>query len=49
MRNVLDKRCRENKSKHFMFSNVFPKIVALNGGTRQAADENMAALCMLDK
>jgi hypothetical protein len=27
MRNVSDKSCRENQNTHFMFSNVFPKIV----------------------
>jgi hypothetical protein len=27
MGNVLDKGCRENENTHFMFNNVFPKIV----------------------
>jgi hypothetical protein len=27
MRNVSDKSCRENQNTHFMFNNVFPKIV----------------------
>jgi len=27
MRNVLDKSCRENQKTHFIFSNVFPKVV----------------------
>jgi hypothetical protein len=27
MRNVSDKSCTENQNTHFMFSNVFPKIV----------------------
>jgi len=27
MRNASDKSCRENQSTHFMFNNVFPKIV----------------------
>ena len=27
MRNVSDKSCRENHNTHFMFNNVFPKIV----------------------
>jgi hypothetical protein len=27
MRDVSDKSCRENQHKHFMFNNVFPKIV----------------------
>jgi len=28
MRNVPDKSCRENQNTHFMFNNVFPKIVS---------------------
>jgi len=27
MKCVSDKSCRENQNTHFMFSNVFPKIV----------------------
>jgi len=27
MRNVSDKRCRENQNTHFMLNNFFPKIV----------------------
>jgi len=27
MRNVSDKRCRENQNTHFMFDNFFPKIL----------------------
>jgi len=27
MRNVSDKRCTENQNTHFVFSNIFPKIV----------------------
>jgi hypothetical protein len=27
MRNVSDKSCRENQNTHFMFNNLFPKIV----------------------
>jgi hypothetical protein len=29
MRNISDKRRRENQNKHFMFNNVFPKIIPL--------------------
>jgi len=28
MRNVSDKRCRENKNTYFVFSNLIPKIVS---------------------
>jgi hypothetical protein len=45
----------ENKKAHFMFNNVFSKIVPFGYkvenqcSTRQATDENMAhAHCMLD-
>jgi len=27
MRNVSDKGCRENQNTHYMFNNIFPKIV----------------------
>jgi len=27
MRNVVDKRCRENQNTHFVYSNFFSKIV----------------------
>ena len=27
MKNISDKSCRENQNAHFIFSNVFPKIV----------------------
>jgi len=29
MRNVSDKSCRENQNTHFVFTNVFPKIMLL--------------------
>ena len=29
MRNIADKICSENQNTHFMFSNLFPKIVPL--------------------
>jgi hypothetical protein len=48
MRNVLDKRCRENQSTHFRSNNFFPrKFISLsdnveNFGTgRQATGDNM--------
>jgi len=28
MRNVADKSCRENQKAHFMFNNLFQKIVS---------------------
>jgi len=28
MRNIADKRCRENQNAYFMINNVFPKIVS---------------------
>jgi len=28
MRNISDKRCRETQNAHFMFNNIFPKIVS---------------------
>ena len=53
MRNVLDKRCRENQNTHFMFNNCFSKIVPLmrycgkHCRSGQATDDNMAyAHCM---
>jgi len=55
MRNVSGKICRENHSAHFMFSNVFLKVmpfmryVEKYSKARQAADYNMAqAYCLLD-
>ena len=27
IRNVVDKSCRKNQNTHFMFNNLFPKIV----------------------
>ena len=27
MRNVADKSCTENRNTHFMFNNIFPKII----------------------
>jgi hypothetical protein len=47
MRNVSDKSCRENQNTHFMFNNVFPKILPLwdnvekYGTARQATDDNI--------
>jgi len=29
MRNVSDRSCRENQNTHFMFKNVYPKIIFL--------------------
>jgi hypothetical protein len=49
MRNFLDKSCRENKNKHFIFSNLFPKIVPFMryvekyDAAREAADDNMVS------
>jgi hypothetical protein len=50
IRDVSDKGCRESQNTHFMFSNVFQKIVLLNnvekcGITRQATDDNIIG-CM---
>jgi hypothetical protein len=47
MRNVSDKICTENQNIHFMFNNIFPKIVLLwdnvekHGRPRQATDDNI--------
>jgi len=57
MREVSDKRCRENQNTNFVFSNFFLKIVPFVRKcgkkyyrVRQAADDNMAhAHCILDK
>jgi hypothetical protein len=56
MRNVSDKRYKKNQNTHFVFSNIFSKIMPfmrkcgkkkLTSG--QATDDNMAhAHCMLD-
>jgi hypothetical protein len=54
MRSVLDVRYRENNNIYFMFSNFFPENRAVYdnvekcGGTRAAANGNMAARCVLD-
>jgi len=55
MRNIPDKRCRENQNNHFKFSDVFPEVVPFMkycgkyGRARQATDDNMAhPLCALD-
>jgi hypothetical protein len=47
MRNVSDKSCRENKNTHFIFSNIFPKIVRFLDNVEkydiagQATDDNI--------
>jgi len=55
MRNVSDKRCRENQNTHSMFNNVYRKSCRLSDNVEkyyragQATDDNMArANCMLD-
>ena len=46
MKNVLDKRCRENQNTHYMFSNFFQKSrrlwdnVEKCGGVRETTNEN---------
>jgi hypothetical protein len=43
MKIVLERRCRENQNKHFIFNNFFPKIVPLEkyGRARQTTHDNM--------
>jgi len=55
MRNVSDKRCRENQNKNFMFFTFFPEsravyeIVEKYCRARKVTDDNMAhANCMPD-
>jgi hypothetical protein len=54
MRNVSDIICRENQNTHFMFNDVFSKIVPFMNmekycTARQDRDDNMAhEHCMLD-
>jgi hypothetical protein len=54
VRNTSNKSCRESKNTHFTFSNFFRKSCRLRdnmnkyGGVTEAADDNMAARCMLD-
>ena len=46
VKNCSDRSCRENQNTHFMFNNIFPKIVPLGdnvekyGAARQATDDN---------
>jgi hypothetical protein len=54
MANVLNKSCRENQNnafyiQQFFFPKIVPYNVQISGGATEAADENMAARCMLDK
>jgi hypothetical protein len=53
MRNVSDRSCRENKKTHFMFNNIFLKVLPFMrkcGIARQVTDYiNMAhAYCLPD-
>jgi len=49
IRNVSDKRHRENQNTHLVSKPFFFKIVKKYGRTGQATGENMAhAYCMLD-
>ena len=58
MRNVSDKKCREDQTIQFMFSKSFPKnnnvfavICKKYGTARQATDDNIIwhMFCVLDK
>ena len=58
MRNVLDKRCRENQNTHFMFNNGFSKIVPFMRQCRKIwwsqtghkwRHNTAHTVCMLDK
>ena len=55
IRNVSDKSCRQNQNIHFIIGNLFRKSCRLwdnvekSGGAREAADDDMAARCVLEE
>jgi len=44
MRNFSDKSCGENQNTHFMFNNLFPKVVVQSDGPQTKIKQGARAL-----